>query len=890
MYQSPRWRRYARLLGFDAKSDVDEELRFHLSAKIDDLEAQGWTPDAAEREARRQFGDVSAVQASGERLGKERHRHMQRQDFWAACAQDMRYAIRTFRKDFSFTAISVTILALGIAANTAVFSVVNTVLLRPLPFADSGQLAWLTSGRVSGLKPFSAALSGTTYTVDAFEEYQRRNQSFQQLTAFNPFYGSSEYTLTGRFEPQAITAVMVEENFFPTLGVQPAMGRPFTHEECLKNGKHAVLLSHALWMRQFEGDRSLVGQSITLSQHSFTVAGVLPANFDFGAVFAPGMKFDLFVSQPMDDMRNWGNTLSVVGRLRPNISVEQAQGEAEILWPQLQTQHKEWWGDYTSTITGLKEFVNGKVRRSLIVLWCAVGLIMLIVSVNLSNLLLVRAAGRSKEFAMRSALGAGRGRIVRQLLTESIVLSGSGALLGLALAYGFTTYLARQGSIALPLLSSVKADGAAMLWTLLIAMSAAVVFGLVPGLRASSSDLQEAIKASGTGVSSNRHHVRMRGVLVVCEVALACVLLIGAGLLLRSFLNVLDVDMGFQPSRAAVIKIDYNDQGNDVKRGTILQEIQRKVSEIPGVEAAGVVDLLPLGRNRTWGLKGKGRTYPKNFGLNALVRVVTPGYLAAMGMRLRGGRDFSWQDVAGSPSVVIVNQTAARRYWNEDVPVDRIAQVNGRDARVIGVLADVAEHSLEGEADPEMYLTATQAGPEGAELVVRTKLPVESLGPSVMRTLRALNPGQPATEFRPLQSIVDQSVSPRRFLVTLVASFALMGLILASLGIYGVISYSVTRETQQIGIRMALGATAPQVQRGVMAGALRLATIGIAFGLAGALISAKWIGSLLFGTTPSDPLTFAGIGVLLGIVALIAGYIPARRASRIDPIIALRSS
>ena len=890
MKRTPFWRRYARLLRPDVRADVDDELRFHLAAKVDELVAQGVRPDVARREAERQFGELSAVQEVGERLGHDRERSKQRKDYWGGLLQDLRYALRTLRRDRAFTIITVVILALGIAANTAVFSVVNTVLLRPLPFPDSGQLTRFESGRELNANIREAAgLSGLTYTVGMYEEFQRHNQSFQQVTSYNPFYGNGEFTLTGHGEPQAVLGLMIADNFFQTLGVQPMLGRLFTKEESLKGGRAATLLSYAFWQSQFGGDPNIVGQAILLNKTPFVVVGVMPSSFDFGSVFSPGLRIDLFVPAYMDVLRNWGNTLAIIGRLKPGVSVAQAQAEADILFPELKAAHKEWWGDYSSTITGLKEYVTGKLRRSLIVLWCAVGVILLIVGVNLSNLLLARAAARSKEFAMRMALGAGRARLIRQLLTESLVLSIGGALLGLALAFIITIYLSHQGSIALPLLSSVRVDGAALAWTILIAVATAVLFGFAPGLRISTGNLQDALKDAGPGMSAGRRHESMRAVLVISEVALACILLVGAGLLLRSFLRVLDVDLGFQPSHAAVIKVDYDDGGKRERRGAILREMLRNIDAIPGIEASGVADMLPLGRNRSWGFQAKGKQYPKDMALGALVRIVTPGYLSAMGMHLLEGRDFNWQDTQGREAAVIINQAAARRFFPGEDPVGRLALVDG-DTRVIGVIADVREHSLEFSAQPEMYLSAAQADPEGAELVIRTKLAPEALASSVMRTLRALNPSQPASEFRPLQQIVDHAVSPRRFFVMLVASFALLGLMLASLGIYGVISYSVTRQTQEIGIRMALGATAFQVQRGVIARALRLALAGVTLGTIGSFAAAKWIASLLFGTRPTDPATFAGIVVLLCVVALFAGYLPARRASRIDPMIALRTN
>ncbi len=856
--------------------ELGDEVASHLEFAIEENLRSGLSPEEAHRQAYIRFGGVEQA--------REQHREARGLPALDVLIQDLRYAFRTLRRDRVFTIVAVLILALGIAANTAVFSVVDTVLLRPLPFRNPQQLTWLAANQGKG------GLSAVTFTVAAYEEFQRHNKSFQAVTSYQTFFNSIQYKLMGHGEPQPVFGIQVAGNFFPTLGVQPALGRLFSYEECQKGGRPAALLSYPFWQRQFAANPGVVGQAITLNDQVVTIVGVLPKTFDFGSVFSPGLKVDFFVPAIMDFWRTWGNTLALVGRLKPGVTVAQAQAESNILFPQLKAAHPEWFKDYTATITGLKDYVSGKLRRSLIVLWCAVGLILLIVCVNLSNLLLARAAARSKEFAMRSALGAGRARLFRQLLTESLALSCAGALLGLGLAFAITIYLAHQGSIALPLLSSVRVDGAALLWMLLIAVTAAVLFGFAPGLKISAGNLQDALKDTGQGMSAGRKHERLRAVLVISEVALACVLLIGAGLLLRSFLHVLDVDLGFQPSRAAVIKIDYDDQGKAPRRGAILQEILRRVNSLPGIEAAGITDMLPLDRNRSWGFQAKGRIYRPGELQGTLVYVVTPGYVRAMGMHLREGRDFSWHDMPNSGRVVIINQAAAHYHWPGEDPLGRVSLVNGRDTRVVGIISNVRESSVEDASSPEMYLPATQADPEGAELVVRTNLSPGALQSSVMKTLRLLNPGQSATEFRPLQQIVDHSVSPRRFFVLLVTCFAMLGLVLASLGIYGVISYSVTRRTQEIGIRMALGATPSQVQLGVIANAMRLALIGICCGIIASFVAARWIASLLFGTRPTDPLTFSCIILLLGITALVAGYIPARRASHVDPMIALRSS
>jgi len=856
--------------------DLEMEMASHLESAIEDNLKRGMSPEEARRQALIRFGGVEqAMQQHREERG------FQSLDIlW----QDLRYTFRTLRRDPGFTAIAILILALGIGANIAVFSVVNTILLRPLPFHDPQQLVWIT-----GL-PGRGGLSSQTYSTDAYKAFVSQQRSYQDVTGYFAFSTSDNTRLLGRGEPLLLSGVLVNGNFFQTLGVQPILGRLFRPEECQKNAPPVTLLSYPFWKRQFGADPDIVGKAVNFDGRSVTIIGVLPETFDFGSVFSPGSKVDTYGPAILDDMEDWGNTLALIGRLKPGVSLAQAQAEADLLFPRLlfSFKHPDWGGNYTGKLSILKEYVSGKLRRSLIVLWCAVGLILLIVCVNLSNLMLARAAARGKEFAMRSALGAGRGRLIRQLLTESIVLSAIGALLGLGLAYGITFYLAHQGSIALPLLSSVTVDGSALVWTLLITVATAILFGLVPGLKMSRSNLQEALKDSGHGLSEGKKHETLRAALVISELALACVLLVGAGLLLHSFLRVLDVDLGFEPSRTAAIKVDFDDSKPE-RRGAILRDMLQRILAVPGIEAAGIADNLPLDMNRSWGLSAKGKQYKPGELPATFVYVVTPGYLNVMGMRMLAGRDISWQDETGKERVAIINQTAARYLWPGEDPVGRMALVNGMDTRVIGVVADVRESSAETAPGWQMYLPVMQNGPVGAQLVVRTKLRPEVLASSVMATLRSINPAQPATEFRPIQNIVDHSVSPRRFFVSLVGIFAVLGLVLASLGIYGVISYSVTRQTQEIGIRMALGATVVNVQLQVIAKTLRLALIGIVLGAIASFAMARAITSLLFAVQPNDPPTFTSTIVLLTVVAIVAGYVPARRASRINPMIALRN-
>jgi predicted permease len=873
-----------RVLSFFHKqhrdSELDAEVAAHLELAVDENMRSGMSAEEARRQALVRFGGVAQA--------KEQQREARGLPWLDVLLQDLRFTFRTLGRDRGFTAIAVVILGLGIGANIAVFSVVNTLLLRPLPLRDPHQLVRILSKNTSGGE------SSMTYSADATQEFQKRTRSFQSLSGYYAFSGPDNLKLKGSGQPLPVTGLMVGGNFFQTLGIEPSLGRLFTAEECLHNSRPVVLLSHAFWKRQYAGDRGIIGQAIDVNGTPVTVIGVLPDSFDFGSIFSPGYKVDMYGPVIYDDIRDEGNTMALVGRLNPGVSLAQAQAEADLIFPSLiqNLKHPEYGGDYTGNLLGLKDYVSGKLRRSLIVLWCAVGLILLIVCVNLSNLLLARGAARSKEFAMRTALGAGRGRLVRQLLTESFILSLAGAVFGLVIAFAVTAYLAHQGSIALPLLSSVRVDGAALAWTLLVAVGAAVLFGLAPGLRMSGGNLQEALKDSGHGTSGGRKHEVLRSVLIISEIALACVLLVGAGLLLRSFLRVLDVDLGFEPSRAASISVDYDDGRDAAKRSAIWQDVLRRVEAVPGVETAGITDNLPMSRNRSFDIKAKGTNPRKGEVEDTFLYVVSPGYLNAIGMHLVRGRDFRWDDNDKKVGAVIINETVARRLWPGQDPVGRIADVSGMDARVIGVVADVHESSVEGNPGWQMYWSAVSPNfaPDGAQLVVRTKLAPETLATSVMSALRQINPAQPATEFRPIQRLVDHAVSPRRFFVLLVGIFAGLGLILASLGIYGVISYSVTQRTQEIGIRMALGASQGRVQLAVIGKTLLLALIGIFAGTVASLAIADLIASLLYGTKATDGATFLGMILLLLSVALLAGYIPARRASRIHPMIALRNN
>jgi predicted permease len=872
-------------------ADLEAEIQAQFDLAVEENLRRGLSPLEARRQALVRFGGID--------LAKYQQREARGLMKLDILLQDLRYTLRTLSRDRGFTLVAILILALGIGANIAVFSVVNHLLLRPLPFPNSDRLVWIAP------PPTKCGLSCATYSTDAYDQFRTHTRSYQDVTGYFAFSGTDNLSLDLGGAPIPATSIDVIANFFQLLGVQAAMGRTFTAEDGRDGAAPVVLLTDAWWRRQFNADRAIVGKTFDMNGRQTTIIGVLPKSFDFGAVFSPGVKIDAIT--PLDlygPPRDWGNIITMIGRLKPRATLAQATADAEAASAIMCWNLKQpgTCGQYKDQVVpfGLKEYIGGKLHNSLVVLWCAVGAILLIACVNLSNLILARVAARSKEFAMRSALGAGRARIVRQLLTESLILSAAGAVLGLGLAWTIVVWLAHQGAIALPLLSTLNIDARALGWTVLIAVFAAVLFGLVPGLRIAGGNLLEVLKDSGAGAGQGRKHERLRAILVVSEVALACVLLVGAGLLLRSFVKVLDVELGFQPDRAAAVKVDYdanvpNDKTGALsaqKRSNIFQQILARVEAIPGVEAAGMADYLPLGQNRAWGTPTPKGKNPKDFkdAPSPLVYVTSPGLIRAMGTRLRG-RDFTWDDGPTSENVVLINESMARTYWpNGNAVGQLLAGGNNGDIRVIGVVDDVHEESVEGETGWQIYYPMTQASPSGAELVVRTTLPPATLAYSVMSTLRQLNPKQTQAEFRPIAALVSHATSPRRFFMLLVASFAGLGLLLAALGIYGVISYSVTQRTQEIGIRMALGSTAGKVQRNVLGGTLRLALVGIAAGATASLVVSRAIVALLFDTAPSDPITFAATVLLIGAVALLAGYIPARRASRIDPMVALRNN
>jgi len=799
--------------------------------------------------------------------------------------QDLRYTFRTLRRDSGFTTFAVLIVGLGIGASATVFSVVDALLLRPLPFHEPERLVWIANWDTSG------ALSGQTTQVGHFLDLRQLNRSYSDMAGYFAFYGVGDNLLSGQGEPERLSGVPVSENFFQLLGIQPQLGRLFTAEECKWHGPKAVLLSHGLWSRRFGSDAGITGRTLTINNEPVTVAGVLPASFDMASVFAPGSHFDLYFPFPLSNETNrWGNTMAIIGRLKPGVTIGSAQAELKVLAGQITRAHPER-NDFGGIAIPLAEHVSGRIRPALLVLACAVGVVMLIVCANLSNLLLARTAARQKEIAIRTALGAGRGRLIRQMLTEGVTLSCCGAVLGVILAAGGTRILTRLEGLSIPLLGNVRTDVTALAFCLAAAVLTGVVFGLAPALQVPAMALHDVLKDTTRGSTAGKSRNWIRSALVISEIAFACVLLVSAGLLVRSFLRVLDVNLGFRPEHAATVRVDPEaNYSTQAQQNAYFDDVLRRVRDVPGIGAAGLTDALPLGRNRSWGAPAKGQVYPPGKFPNAFVRVVSDGYLKAMGIALVAGRDISERDVPSSGPVIVINQTMARTLWPGQNAVGQIMRACG-ERQVVGVVTDVRHLALEEGSGLEMYLPMRQCNDiSSVDLVVRSSLPPAELAASVRAALKPIAPNLPGKEFRTVQQLVDKAVSPRRFVVALLGGFALFALLLASLGIYGVVSYGVTQRTQEIGIRMALGASASRLQAGIIAQTLGLAAVGMLIGAVASGLLARALGGLLYGVTATDPLTFLGMPMVLALVAATAGYLPARRASRIDPSIALRGN
>lgn len=847
------------------EADLRAELDAHLAMLTEEHVRRGLSPEQAARAARLELGGTAQLH--------EAHRELRGLPLLDDLRQDLRYARRNLFREFRFTLFFVLIVGLGLGASSVIFSLVHALLLRPLPLAESSRLVWIDNSSVDG------DLSGQTIPVNPYLDLRSGNQSFAGIGAYYAFYNVGGRRLIENGEAERLTSVPISQNLLPILGVQPQLGRNFTEEECQQNSP-VVLLTDRLWKRRFGGDPGVLGRNLQLNTRSVTVIGILPASFDFGSLFLPGTRVDLLAPFPLtEDWNEEGNTLLMIGRLKPGVSLAQAQAEATVLGERLSKKHNR--GDYKFRLQPLAEQVSGRQRPALLLLSCAVGVVLLIMCANLSNLQLARLASRRREMAIRVALGASHSRLVRQLLTESLLLTLCAALLGLALALAGTKLVAGMETFSLPLRETVQFDAGVFGFLALLAIVTGLVIGLFPALQAPATPAQDALKQA-RGSTSGVEQRALRTTLIVVEVALTCVLLVGTGLLLRSFQRVLTVELGFQPERAAAIALAPQGQ-TQAERNVYFNEVLRLTRTVPGVQAAGLTDALPLGKNRSWGAGAKGEVYSEKYPPpSAYVRIVSAGYVESMGLRLRAGRTLRESDEAAAKPVILINESLARRLWPGRNAVGQTLLAD-KEREVVGVVEDVRHLTLEQDAGAEMYLPLLQTEDYGLiQLVLRTAGdPLAAFGP-LRATLRPLEPNLNAHELLPLQLLVDRSVSPRRFVVLLLGGFTAFVLLLASLGIYSIISHSVQARTQEIGIRLALGASARALQAQILGQTLRLVALGMVVGGIASWQLAPVLGSLLFGVSSTDPVAFAAMAIVLTAVAAAAGYLPARRASRLN--------
>ena len=800
-------------------------------------------------------------------------------------ARDVRNGLRSLRRDLGAALLVVVIAGLGIAASTTVFSICRALLLRPLPFEQPDRLVWIANGT-------SENLSAQTVQVNNLLALRTSSRSFIDIAGFFAFYAPGDIRLTGSGDAARITGVPVTQSFFSLLGVKPLAGRFFDSSETRWNGPKAVVLGHEIWQQRFSGDRGIVGRAITLDGEPYTVVGVLPPSFEFEAIFTPGRRADVFLPFPLSPETNQqGNTLALIGRLRDGATLQQAQAEASLIGSRIVSgrEGNTWHNGLMPRLVPLRDQVSGKLRPALVVLSAAVGFLMLLVCANLSNLLLIRSSRRQREMAVRAALGAPRLHLVRQLLVECLILGAAGATLGVLLAVAGTAAISRVQGTTIPLLDGVGVDRSTLVFTVLVAFLTSLGVGLLPSLHTSAFFLPSALADATRGTTEGRGS-RMRRLIVSLEVALVCVLLTGAGLLARSLARVLVVNTGFAPNNLITIRVDPRASLSLAQKTIYFDAVVREVRALPGVQQVGLTDALPLGDNFGW-RRWSARTpdwKPDAEPLFPLVRKVDEGYLTAMKIPLREGRAFATTDDTASEQVMIINERMAQRLWPGRSALGQFVRTSDRDNRVIGVVGDVRYFGLDREPDMEMYMPLRTGNYESVDLVVRSTLPAATLASAIRTALRRVDPNLPATEFHTMADLVGRSLFTRRFVVLLIGGFAAFGVMLAALGIYGVIAYAVALRQQEIGIRMALGATAGRVRASVLGQTGRLVATGVLVGLPASWLAARAIRGLLFDIGPSDPLTFTAVLLILGGVASLASYLPSRRATRVDPAIALR--
>jgi len=804
--------------------------------------------------------------------------------------KDIRYGLRSLLKHPAFTALVVVTLALGIGASTAIFSVVNTVLLRRLPYAQAERIVAIHEIDQKGKRG--------QVTPANFLDWRAQNTVFAHLAAIL----TRPANLALGDQAERIELAMTSANFFDVFSTEPERGRLFIPTDEQAGHAPIVVVSHALWQRRFGGDPELVGKSITLDGQSYTVVGITPAGFQYPdrtEVWVPPFRLAPTLNERMDptQVRGFG-MLSAVALLKPGVSLQQAASDMETVTARLRQQFPDTNNRRFNRVVSLHAHLVGETGSMLLLLFGAVSFVLLIACANVANLLLAGAASRQKEMAIRTALGASRWRVMQQLLTESTILALAGGALGLLLALWGVALMTKLLPQDFPRLAEINLDWRVLGFTLGASVLTGILFGLAPALQISRTDVQESLKESGRGASGSKRQNRLRNLLIVGEVALSVVLLAGAGLLFRSFLHLQSVNAGFTPQQVLTVRLTPSgpNYSRDAVYMSFYSQVMQRISDLPGVQAVGAINTLPLGKGPTAGIRIEGaplETRDKWPSTN--YRGVSSDYFRAMNIPVVQGRAFTERDTENAPLVMIVNQALARRDFPNENPIGKRINLGGNNPQgqpiwweIVGVTADIRNLELREEATPEFYLSALQDTWTGMSVVVRTAVEPASLVPEVRRIVAEVDKSAPVSEVKTMEHIVDEAVTQPRFNLFLLGLFGGIALLLSAAGIYGVTAYAVAQRTHEFGIRMALGAQVGDVLRMILGQGMRLIAVGIVIGLVASFALTRLLKSLLFGVSVTDPLTFVAITLLLTFVALLACYIPARRATKVDPLVALR--
>ncbi len=805
-----------------------------------------------------------------------------------AIYQDLRYALRMFLKNPGFTAVAILTLALGIGANTAIFSVVNAVLLRPLPYSNPARLCFLFE------RLPSAPIVGPSY--ENWMDFRDQGTSFDGVAAVR----STTFTLTGAGEPERVFGQMATANFFPLMGVNATLGRTFLAEEDRAGGPPVAVITFGFWQRHFGGAQDAPGKNVTLDNQSYTIVGVLPASYQFIQPIDVMVPFEPWAKTLPDD-RNWHPGINAIARLKPGVTLEQAQAEMATIAKRLEKQYPIYDTDMGATAVGMHDQFVQNVRPALLVLLGAVGLVLLIACGNIANLLLTRATGRRQEIAVRMAMGAGRARILRQLLTESVVLSFAGAAAGLLLAWVSMAPLIKLASTNVPNVGPIGLDMQVLSFAAVVALFSGILFGLAPALQTARLDLRGMLNDASRGSTGSGRHIQLRGVLAVAEVALAMVLLIGAGLLLRSFERLQDVSPGFQPAHLLVVDVPLSTRAmpKSAQRMDFFDRLIQRTGALPGVSGVGAATSLPVsggGSAIHFNIEGRAPKTAHDYIIIGY-RPVAPAYLQTLRVPLMQGRLLADSDTEKSEYVAVVNEAMAQKFFPGESPLGKHIQIGALPStevpwmRVVGVVGDLKQN-LASDPMAEMYLPVRQADAMipifSLSFVLRTEGDPYSQVSAFRSVVHDLNPDQPIVKIRTMEENISTSVSLPRFRTVLLAIFATSALLLSVVGIYGLMAYTVSQRVHEVGIRVALGAQGSDILQLIVGHGLKLVLIGVAIGLAGSFGLTRLLATFLYGVTATDPVTFGGVAITLIVVAMAACYIPARRATRVDPIVALR--